>query len=121
MKLIKIANQLNEDISNYNSYLILPHVMADGDAVGCCIAMTRFLQSIGKKALMLMEEKIPYIYSFMQNSCDIEIFSPLKEYDYDICIAIDTEISKDLEKEKKFLINVFLIILITIKPMRDML
>ncbi|HOD92734.1 MAG TPA: bifunctional oligoribonuclease/PAP phosphatase NrnA [Clostridia bacterium] len=101
MKLIKIANQLNEDISNYNSYLILPHVMADGDAVGCCIAMTRFLQSIGKKALMLMEEKIPYIYSFMQNSCDIEIFSPLKEYDYDICIAIDTGDIERLGKRKE--------------------
>jgi nanoRNase/pAp phosphatase (c-di-AMP/oligoRNAs hydrolase) len=45
MKLTKIANQLNEDISKYDNFLILPHVMADGDAVGCCIAMARYIKS----------------------------------------------------------------------------
>ena len=100
MKLTKIANQLNEDISKYDNFLILPHVMADGDAVGCCIAMARYIKSRGKKALMVMEEKVPYIYSFMENSCDIEIYTPAKTYNYDICIAIDTGDIKRLGKRK---------------------
>ena len=91
MKLTKIANQLNKDIESNKNFLILPHVMADGDAVGCCIAMARYLVSLGKKAVVLMEEKIPYIYSFMQNSADIRIYSQESEYNnYDVYIAIDT-------------------------------
>ncbi|MFA5341884.1 MAG: bifunctional oligoribonuclease/PAP phosphatase NrnA [Clostridia bacterium] len=100
MMLTKIAKQLNDDIGKFEKFLILPHVMADGDAVGCCIAMTRFLKSRGKKALMLMEEKIPYIYSFMQNAADIEIFSTDKKYDYDVCLAIDTGDINRLGKRK---------------------
>ena len=106
MKLTKIANQLNKDIESNNSFLIFPHVMADGDAVGCCIAMARYLVSLGKKAVVLMEEKIPYIYSFMQNSADIRIYSQESEYNnYDVYIAIDTGDINRLGKRKAIFEN----------------
>lgn len=101
MMLTKIAHQLTKDIQDYNKFIVLPHVMADGDAVGCCIAVSRYLKSLGKQAIILMEDKLPYIYSFMQESTDIEIFSMDKEYDFDICIAIDTGDIERLGKRRK--------------------
>ena len=49
MKLSKIAKQLNKDIKKYDSFLILPHIMADGDTIGCCIAMADILLQEVKK------------------------------------------------------------------------
>jgi phosphoesterase RecJ-like protein len=105
MKLSKIAKQLNKDIKKYDSFLILPHIMADGDTIGCCIAMARYITSRGKKALMLLEEKIPYIYSFMEDSCDMEVYVPDKEYNFDVCIVLDTADINRLGRRKSFLKN----------------
>ena len=105
MKLSKIAKQLNEDIKKYDSFLVLPHIMADGDTIGCCIAMARYITSRGKKALMLLEEKIPYIYSFMEDSCDMEVYVPDKEYNFDVCIVLDTADINRLGRRKSLLEN----------------
>lgn len=105
MKLSKIAKQLNEDIKKYDSFLVLPHIMADGDTIGCCIAMARYITSRGKKALMLLEEKIPYIYSFMEDSCDMEVYVHDKEYNFDVCIVLDTADINRLGRRKSLLEN----------------
>lgn len=90
MKLTEITKQLNNDLQEFERFLILPHVMADGDAIGSCLAMASCLESLGKETLILMEEKVPYIYTFMIGSSKIEIYDENKSYDYQVCIVLDT-------------------------------
>ncbi|MFA7673817.1 MAG: bifunctional oligoribonuclease/PAP phosphatase NrnA [Clostridia bacterium] len=90
MKLAEIANQLNSDIKKNNRFILFPHVMADGDAVGCCIALAKYLQVIKKDVIILMEEKIPSVYMFMNEGIDIQIYDESKKYEYEVCIALDT-------------------------------
>lgn len=90
MKLAEIANQLNSDIKKYSKFILFPHVMADGDAVGCCIAMAKYLSSIKKDVIILMEERIPSIYMFMNDGIDIQIYDDSQKYECEVCIALDT-------------------------------
>jgi len=47
------------------SVVILPHVSADGDALGSSLALALALEKLDKKATIYLEEDIPDIYAFL--------------------------------------------------------
>lgn len=93
----KFQNLLKE----IDSVNILPHVSADGDAIGSSLAMCYFLEAMGKKARIIMDEPVPDKYSFLDEKGKLEVFNPDMDYKADVCIALDTGDFQRLGKRQK--------------------
>ncbi len=80
----KIANaiSLSENIA------LLPHVAADGDALGSSFALALAISGMGKNVRVLLEEEIPYIYGFLPGTELSGVYRQGAER-YDTVIAID--------------------------------
>jgi len=76
-------------IKNCNNIAILPHIQADGDAWGSCIALGIALKRLGKDIKIISEETIPKIYGFLPLE-DIVIYQGTNNHSFDMVIALDT-------------------------------
>ncbi|MCD6322042.1 MAG: DHH family phosphoesterase, partial [Clostridiales bacterium] len=83
---INFAKLLNKG----KSFIVLPHVSADGDAIGSSLSMGSFLKAKGKNVRIVMEEITPDKYCFLDEDNVLEVFNPESDYRADICIALDT-------------------------------
>jgi len=83
-----MLKKIAETIGNADNIAILPHVAADGDAIGSCLALASVLSDMGKKVSVLMEEKIPQLYEFLPA---IELSSVYngESIGYDLAVALD--------------------------------
>ncbi|GAB1475238.1 bifunctional oligoribonuclease/PAP phosphatase NrnA [Bacillota bacterium] len=82
MNLENIAMMLN----SANTILIFPHIQMDGDAMGSAAALCGVLRKEGKRADILIEDKIPENLKFLNKDyCrqEAETVEP------DVCIALD--------------------------------
>jgi len=59
-----IENEIISLITKANKIAILPHVSADGDALGSSLALALALNTLNKKPIIYFEEDIPSIYGF---------------------------------------------------------
>lgn len=84
MTLEKIA----EVIKGSKRIALLPHIAADGDALGSSFALALALRTINKEAIVLLEEDVPQIYSFLPASWNAEVYSK-KRQGFDTVIAVD--------------------------------
>ena len=79
-------NTVLETIKNSGNVAILPHVSADGDAIGSCAAMAEFVKSIGARAVVYTEENVEKRLEFI--GCEYVRFDG--EYaEHDLCIVLD--------------------------------
>ena len=72
--------------------LLLPHLHADGDALGSCGALAAFLKASGKEVTVLTEEPVEPKLEFLPALCGAE-FLPMEETiaaPYDLAVAIDS-------------------------------
>lgn len=90
MQVNKFCSDFKEKLKNSLKIIILPHVSADGDALGSSIALANYLREKGKVARVITEETIPGKYDFMDNFGVLEVYSEDKEYISDMQIALDT-------------------------------
>ena len=67
---------------------ILPHIAADGDALGSSLALAIELTALGKEVSVILEESIPQIYEFLPGIELAQVY-PEGEKDYDLVIALD--------------------------------
>ncbi len=75
-----------EAIKNAQSVAILPHINADGDAIGSCQAMAAVLRNMGKTAVIYAEEAIESRLDFISGG--VVVYDGTAEK-YDTCIALD--------------------------------
>lgn len=80
----KIANA----ISKSGNIALLPHVAADGDALGSSFALALAISRMGKKVRVLLEEDVPYIYGFLPGTELTGVYQQ-GPTQYDTVIAID--------------------------------
>jgi phosphoesterase RecJ-like protein len=75
-------------ISKSGDIALLPHVAADGDALGSSFALAQAISAMGKKVKVLLEEDIPFIYGFLPG---IELSGVYRQggRQYDTVIAVD--------------------------------
>lgn len=85
MPLTGIAALLN----NTTNIAVLPHVAADGDALGSSLALALALTGIGKKVKVILEEPVPQVYSFLPGLNLSEVYDGKKEV-FDAAVALDT-------------------------------
>ena len=58
-------NRLIELINASEDILLLPHIYADGDALGSCGALSAFLSGMGKRTTVLIQEPVESKLSFL--------------------------------------------------------
>ncbi len=80
-------NNILDLIKNGERIVILPHDNIDGDAFCSAHALKFFVESFGKSATVLSENKSARGLDFMAFEC--EVFESGKEYSFDTAIAID--------------------------------
>ena len=73
---MKDLKELVNVIKEARSFLLLPHVHADGDALGSCFALKLFLEDIGKTAYVLAEEPVETKLSFLTEKAGFDVLLP---------------------------------------------
>lgn len=96
------SNSLNEIatlLKGAEFVLIFPHLQMDGDALGSSAALCAALRKQGKKADILIEDKIPDNIKFLDKGYCISI-SDFQEYEADVSIAVDCSDRMRIEKRQ---------------------
>ncbi len=68
---------------------ILPHIAADGDALGSSLALALALSGMGKSVKVLLEEEIPLLYNFLPGRHMAEVYADGTK-SYETVVALDT-------------------------------
>jgi phosphoesterase RecJ-like protein len=102
-------NQLNQVISENDSFLITTHVNPDADALGSEIALYLILQELGKHTRIINYSEIPYNLVFLDKLGVIEKYDEIKHdslFDStDVIIAVDFNRADRIVKMKKILVE----------------
>lgn len=85
-----------DGINSYDEFTILTHVSPDGDTLGSALALYDLLISLGKKAEVVCEEAVPYIYGFLPKSGTVKL--PNEATGYKCAVAVDCA---DIQRFKK--------------------
>ena len=70
-----------------NSFLITSHVNLEGDALGSELAFLELLRRLGKKAVILNQDRVPLEYSFLPGAKDI--LNKLNNFHFDTGVILD--------------------------------
>ncbi|HZK01583.1 MAG TPA: bifunctional oligoribonuclease/PAP phosphatase NrnA [Anaerovoracaceae bacterium] len=96
----KSLAEIGNVLSSADSILIFPHIQIDGDALGSSVALCGAFRKRGKKADIIIEDKIPENIKFLDKGyCvwDTDITKP------DVCIAVDcSDISRIVKRRDIF-------------------
>jgi phosphoesterase RecJ-like protein len=84
-----VMNEIIAELKKSEKIVILPHISADGDALGSCLALCLALRNMNKHVSVYIEEEIPYIYAFLPGANLAEVYKGQK-IQPDIVVALDT-------------------------------
>lgn len=73
-------------IKEADTVALLPHVRADGDAIGSCYALAEILENMGKAASVILEEEPLSRFDYLKGSCRVYQGEQLE---FDLVIAVD--------------------------------
>ena len=80
-------------INNADKIILTYHVNPDGDAIGSCLALYLYLRKLGKKALIISNDKTPNNLTFLNESENILQYAPERDdkaiSDADLIIYMD--------------------------------
>lgn len=94
--------QVAELIKRAKSAVILPHVNADGDAIGSCKAMEGILLQSGIKSQIYTEEAVEERLNFIADGINVYNGTVV---DFDLCIVLDCGDLDRLGERKKIVDN----------------
>ncbi len=86
---LQAIQKIKRTLDSYNSFVILPHIMPDGDTIGSAVAFAQFLHQVGKKAVILAEDSVPSNLRLIPRTLFVEMeefTEPEEEY---AVIAVD--------------------------------
>jgi Exopolyphosphatase-related proteins len=83
-----MLNRIIPIIKRASRIAILPHISADGDALGSSIALALAIKKLGKTADVYMEEEIPQVYSFLPGRQFVEVYTT-RPSNYELVVALD--------------------------------
>ncbi len=86
-----IMNDIVTVLKSSNTICIMPHVYADGDAIGSSLALGLALMKLNKAVTVLTEEQIPLTYDFLYGRQLIEVYNVnSEEKKFDAVMTVDT-------------------------------
>lgn len=95
----------------YGNFLITTHINPEGDSLGSQLALVQLLEGTGKKAVMVNDHKVPFVYQFLPKSDAIRTRLD-KNIDYDVAVVIDCPNLdrigrvKEVIKSDKMIVNI---------------
>lgn len=84
-----ILDKIISQIKQSSNIAILPHVSADGDSIGSSTALALAIEKMGGKAVVYLEEEVPYTLSFVPGKHFTKVYDGTSD-DHDLAIALDT-------------------------------
>jgi len=105
-----IPQNIIEKIKASKDIIILPHISADGDALGSSLALALAIKKTNRDVRVYLEEEIPQIYTFLPGKELALEYSTINTSDSDIphvetVIALDTGDLERLGKRAEILNN----------------
>ena len=95
-----ILRKIAENIIDTEDIVILPHINADGDALGAALALGIALNDMGKQVDILLEEEVPSNLDFLPGQ---ELIKATPRELYSIALNIDNgDISRLGKRESYF-------------------
>lgn len=77
-------------IKNHDNFLITSHVNLEGDALGSELAFLKLIKALGKNAVIVNEDNVPYGYDFLPGlNCIKKYKDNLKGVKFDCFVAVD--------------------------------
>jgi len=70
-----VPEKVIQCLKNNSSFIITAHTNLEGDALGSELALWKLLKSMGKKAVVVNQDGLPYGYGFMPSAGGIKIFT----------------------------------------------
>jgi phosphoesterase RecJ-like protein len=95
-----MLDKIADIIRKTDRIAIIPHVAADGDALGSSLALAIELSAMGKDARVILEESIPQTYDFLPGA-SLAFVYPEGEGYYDLVIALDCGDVERLGKRRR--------------------
>lgn len=99
-----MLDQIAATMKTSETIAIMPHMAADGDALGSSFALAQVLWSMGKKVKVILEEDVPLIYNFLPGSNFSTVYDSennIETDNYDMVAAIDCGDMERLGSRKK--------------------
>lgn len=100
-------------IKRNKSFLITAHTNLEGDALGSELAFCRLVNKLGKRAIIVNEDSVPYGYDFMPGADDIIKYKyNIKNIKFDCFVILDCSGLKRcgevyrLNKDQKTILNI---------------
>ena len=87
---LEAIQKIKTTLESYDRYVILPHIMPDGDTIGSSAALAHFLHQMGKQAVVLVEDTVPANLKLIPRDLFVEkeeFVEPMGEY---VVIAVDS-------------------------------
>lgn len=82
--------QAIECIKKNESFLITTHTSPEGDALGSALSFYRLIDKLGKKAVIVNEDALPYGYDFLPDVQKIRRYQKgLTSLRFDVMVALD--------------------------------
>ncbi len=81
--------KISELIQAEDNFVILPHIFGDGDCIGSSFALYNALQKLGKRVVVVLEEHIPEVYSFLPGEY-VKLSDMQNEYEFNVAICLDS-------------------------------
>ncbi len=102
LRVTRMKNKIVKMIMENQSFLILPHVKPDGDAIGSTMALAKGLRQLKKNVLIYSHDEIPFDVKFIEDETLFK--NELLDFEYDVIFALD---SSDLGrlKDRELLLN----------------
>ena len=95
------SQEIIDKINNHSNILLSLHVNPDGDSLGSCVAMKKYLQSQGKKVTIVSPDPLPEMIAHLSYANEVEfrkdIFDVMEGKD--LLIALDVPTLDRLSKK----------------------
>ena len=105
-----ILSEATDILKAAKNIVITAHINPDGDAVGSSLGLMHTLRGLGKKARVVIDDKIPSIYAVLPGYEEIERFSDdFSADEADLLVILDTaadRIGKVAEKVNAPILNI---------------
>jgi phosphoesterase RecJ-like protein len=98
-----MMNNIIKIIKKNQSFIILPHLKPDGDAIGSSLALAKGLKKINKNVKIISLDAVPYDVKFLD--CEDLLVNSIDMESVDIVFALDSSDIGRLEDRKEFLVK----------------
>lgn len=74
--------------------IITAHVNPDGDAIGSCLALSRYLENQGKETLVLIDDEVPKGFMLLPGADKIVAPEEGRSYEADLLVVLDSSLDR---------------------------